>query len=352
MKDYYETLGIDKNASKDEIKKAFHKLAHKYHPDKNGGDDTKFKEVNEAYQTLSDDQKRAQYDQFGSAGPQGGFGGFDMGGFDFSGFQQGGFGGFDMGDIFGDIFRGGKSRTRRGADLQTKINIDFKESIFGVEREIKITKPSVCNDCEGSGATKGTEMETCSQCGGKGSVKNVQRTILGSIATNQTCSKCNGQGKIPKDPCKKCKGSGVVNEARTIKIAVPAGINHGETLRLAGMGEAISGGQAGDLYVIVSVSQDKKITRQRSDLFYTLPIKLTDALLGSEYKIQTLDGEIDVKIPAGTKVGDTVSLKGYGVPTGFGSKRGDFIINLDISLPNKLSKKAKDIIEELKKEGI
>lgn len=354
-KDYYNTLGVSKGASKDEIKKAFHKLAHKHHPDKSGGDDVKFKELNEAYQTLSDDQKRAQYDQFGQAGPNaggnGGYGGgFDPSGFDFS---QGGQGfGFDMGDIFGEMFGGGRqARARRGNDLQTSISIDFKDAIFGADKEIRVTKPSTCTTCKGDGAQPGTKLENCSVCDGKGTVRNIQRTILGSIATTQTCSKCHGRGKIPKEPCKTCKGTGVVNEARTIKIAVPAGIQHGETLRLGGMGEAISGGQSGDLYVRVSVAPHKTITRERADLISTLSIKLTDALLGAQYAVETLDGSIPVNVPAGTKVGDTVVLKNHGVPTG-PNKRGNFIIKLNITLPEKLSKKAKDIIEELKKEGI
>lgn len=354
MADYYETLGVKKGASKDEIKKAFHKLAHQYHPDKNKGDDKKFKEVNEAYQTLSDDTKRAQYDQFGSAGPNmggGGFGGgFDPSGFDFS---QGGQGfGFDMGDIFGEMFGGGRqSRARRGNDLQTRISIDFKESIFGVEKEIRVTKPSTCTTCKGDGAQPGSKLETCSKCDGKGSIRTVQRTILGSIATNQTCNKCFGKGKIPKDPCKICKGDGVVTEARTIKINVPSGIQNGETLRLSGMGEAISGGQSGDLYVQVAVAPHKTITRLGHDLVANHSIKLTDALLGAEHSIETLDGKIAFTIPSGTKVGDTVILKNHGVPTS-ASKRGNLIIKLNITLPEKLSKKAKDIIEELKKEGI
>lgn len=354
MADYYDTLGVKKGASKDEIKKAFHKLAHQYHPDKNKGDDKKFKEVNEAYQTLADDTKRAQYDQFGSAGPNmggGGFGGgFDPSGFDFS---QGGQGfGFDMGDIFGEMFGGGRqSRARRGNDLQTRISIDFKESIFGVEKEIRVTKPSTCTTCKGDGAQPGSKLETCSKCDGKGSIRTVQRTILGSIATNQTCNKCFGKGKIPKDPCKTCKGDGVVNEARTIKINVPSGIQNGETLRLSGMGEAISGGQSGDLYVQVAVAPHKSIARQGHDLVANHSIKLTDALLGAEHSIETLDGKIAFTIPSGTKVGDTVILKNHGVPTS-ASKRGNFIIKLNITLPEKLSKKAKDIIEELKKEGI
>ncbi len=359
-KDYYQVLGVEKGASKDDIKKAFHKLAHKYHPDKSSGDESKFKEVNEAYQVLSDDQKRAQYDQFGSAGPNtGGFGG-GTGGFDFNNFS-GGFGGFqqqdgtmefDLGDMFGDFFGGSRrSRQRRGNDLQTSISLDFKEAIFGAEKEIRITKPSTCTTCKGNGAKPGTELQTCSQCNGVGSVRNIQRTILGSIATNQTCDKCHGVGKIPKEPCVTCKGKGVVNEPRTIKINVPAGIQNGETLRLGGMGEAVSGGATGDLYVRVGVTPHKTIIRQNNDLVTTLKIKLTDALLGAQYAVETLDGQKMITVPAGTKVGDTVVLKGLGVPVGT-SKRGNFIIRLNISLPEKLSKRAKEIIEDLKNEGI
>ena len=353
-KDYYETLGVQKGASKDEIKKAFHKMAHKYHPDKTTGDEAKFKQVNEAYQVLSDDQKRAQYDQFGEAGPQAGFGGGQgFGGFDFGGFGQGqgGFE-FDLGDMFGDIFGGGRrNKQNRGADLQTNISIEFKDAIFGIERELRIKKPSTCTTCKGNGAKPGTELHTCSQCNGKGQVRNIQRTILGSIATNQICDKCHGVGKIPKSPCDTCRGKGVVNEERTIKLNVPAGIQNGETLRLAGMGEAVSGGQSGDLYVHVSVASHKSITRVQYDLVTTLPIKLTDALLGATYAVKTLDGMEQVSVPAGTKVGDTITLKHKGVPTS-SSKRGNFIIKLNIKLPEKLSKHAKEVIEELKKEGI
>lgn len=353
-KDYYETLGVQKGASKDDIKKAFHKMAHKYHPDKTTGDEAKFKEVNEAYQTLSDDTKRAQYDQFGSAGPQGGFGGGqDFGGFDFNGFGQGqgGFE-FDLGDMFGDIFGGGRrQRQSRGADLQTNISIEFKDAIFGVERELHIKKPSTCTTCKGNGAKPGTSLETCSQCNGKGQIRTVQRTILGSIATNQTCDKCHGAGKVPKEPCVTCKGKGVVNEERTIKLNIPAGIQHGETLRLSGMGEAIQGGTSGDLYVHVTVATHKSIVREHADLVTNLSIKLTDALLGATYAVETLDGTEQISIPTGTRVGDTITLKHKGVPTS-SSKRGNFIIKLDIKLPEKLSKHAKEVIEELKKEGI
>ncbi len=358
-KDYYKTLGIEKNASKDEIKKAFHKKAHEYHPDKKGGNEAKFKEVNEAYQTLSDDQKRASYDQFGSEGPQmGGFGGGTSGfdGFDFGnfsgGFNQGGNFEFDLGDMFGGMFGGGRSsRKPRGNDLQTSMTIDFKDSIFGVEKELKVTKPSTCNTCKGDGATPGTKLESCSTCNGAGVVRNIQRTILGSIATNQTCSKCNGSGKIPKDPCKTCHGTGVVRDTRTIKLAVPAGIQNGETLRLSGMGEAVQGGPSGDLYVRISVTPHRTIQRKGTDLYSTLDIKLTDALLGAQYSIETLDGQAPIVIPAGAKIGSTVVIKEKGVPMSK-SKRGNFIVQLNIKIPEKLSKESKQLIEELKKQGI
>ena len=353
-KDYYQILGISKGASKDEIKKAFHKLAHKHHPDKNGGDDANFKQVNEAYQVLSDDQKRAQYDQFGSAGPQMGGGGQGFGGgFDFSQFSQDGQGfGFDMGDIFGEMFGGGGSRrVRRGSDLQTSITISFKESIFGVEKELHVKKPSSCTHCKGTGAKAGTDLHTCSTCNGKGSVRTVQRTILGSIATNQVCDTCHGAGKIPKTPCDSCRGKGIINEQRTIKVAVPAGINNGETLKLTGMGEAIQGGQAGDLYVHISVTPHKTIRRSGSDLVSTLSIKLTDALLGATYTLETLDGTEQIVIPSGTAIGDAVILKGKGVPTG-SHRRGTFIVQLAITLPQKLSKHAREVVEQLQKEGL
>jgi molecular chaperone DnaJ len=258
-----------------------------------------------------------------------------------------------MGDIFGDIFGGGgrRAKNRRGADLQTSISLDFKESIFGADKEIRITKPSTCMTCKGDGAKPGTKLHTCDQCNGNGVVKSVQRTILGSIATTQICNKCDGTGKIPDEPCATCKGKGIVNEARTIKVSVPAGIQNGETLRLQSLGEAIKGAQSGDLYVRVSVTPHKSITRMGNDLTSTLAIKLTDALLGAEYAVETLDGSQPIHIPAGTKIGDTVTLKQHGVPTS-SSKRGNFVVKLKISLPEKLSKRAKEVIEELKKEGI
>ncbi len=355
-KNYYNILGIEKNASKDELKKAFHKMAHKYHPDKKEGDEAKFKEVNEAYQTLYDDNKRAQYDQFGSDGPQmGGFGGGQgFGGFDFGGFSQGQSDGsfeFDLGDMFGGMFGGGRVKQKRGSDLQTNISLDFKDAIFGVEKELKIKKPSVCNACRGDGAKLGTHLEICNQCNGKGSVRNIQRTIIGSIATNQVCDKCMGVGKIPKTKCEACHGKGVVNETRTIKVNIPSGIQNGETLRLAGMGEAIQGGTSGDLYVHIGVSTHKSIQRHGNDLVTNLSIKLTDALLGAEYAVETLDGSLSITVPAGTRVGENIIIKNKGVPIN-SNKRGNFVVKLDIKLPEKLSREAKEIIEELKKQGI
>jgi molecular chaperone DnaJ len=359
-KDYYELLGVSKNASKDEIKKAFHKMAHTYHPDKKGGDAEKFKEINQAYQTLSDDGKRAQYDQFGADGPQmGGFGGGQgggFGGFDFGGFSQGqGTGGFefDLGDMFGEMFGGG-SRKRgkpRGQDLQTTISLSFKEAIFGVEKEITVKKPSFCTTCEGTGGAKGTKMETCSTCSGSGTIRSVQRTILGNIATTSVCTTCFGAGSIPKEKCSSCRGSGVVNESRTLKVTIPAGVSHGETLRVTGMGEAVRGGTAGDLYVRLTVASHKSITREGNDLVSNLHIKLSDALLGAAYDIETLDGVERVEVPAHAKIGSSVVLKEKGVPVSK-SKRGNFTVRLHIVMPEKLSKEAKKLIEELKKEGL
>jgi molecular chaperone DnaJ len=351
-KDYYNMLEVDKTASKDEIKKAFHKKAHQYHPDKKGGDEAKFKEVNEAYQTLSDDAKRASYDQFGSGGPQG-FGGGQSSGFDGFDFGGGGNGSFefDMGDMFGSMFGGGRARKPRGNDLQTNMTIDFKESVFGVEKELKVTKPSTCTVCKGDGATPGTKLHECDKCQGAGTIRSVQRTIIGQIATNVVCDKCMGAGKIPQDPCKTCRGTGVVRDTRTIKLSVPAGIQNGETLRVTGMGEAIQGGASGDLYVHITVSPHKTIKRQGYDLYTSLDIKLTDALLGTQYTLETLDGAVKVSVPSGAHLGSTVTIKEKGVPSGR-SKRGNFVVQLNIKLPEKLNKESRALVEELKKQGI
>lgn len=364
-KDYYETLGINKSATKDEIKKAFHKMAHKYHPDKNKGDDSKFKEVNEAYQTLSDDKKRAQYDQFGAnyqnmggGGYGGGFGGQGgFGGFDFSGFQNGGNVEFDMGDlgdIFGDFFGGGMSRRggqqARGRDISTEIDITFEESIFGVKRNILITKQSKCGVCSGTGGKPGTKMDTCKTCNGQGKVREVKRSILGTFESVRACEHCHGKGKIPNEKCTECKGAGVHKKDEEISLNVPAGINNGETLRMTGMGEAIAHGQTGDLYIKIRVRPHHTFTRDGNNLMMDLPIKLSDAILGFKYKLKTLDGEMEVTIPEGVHHGELLRVRGKGMPQN--GKHGDIILRIQIKMPTKLSKKAKDLVEKLKEEGM
>lgn len=358
-KDYYEVLGVPKGANKDEIKKAFHKLAHKYHPDKKDGDENKFKEVNEAYQVLSDEKKRAEYDTYGQtfngAGP--GAGGF--GGFDFSGFQQqGGFGQQfdfgDIGDIFSEFFGGGMGGGRgkpRGSDISTEITVPFAESIFGSERTLVITKTSECETCHGSGAKTGAETVTCDKCNGKGQVRETKRSILGSFTAVQMCSKCHGAGKVPKEVCGTCKGLGVHRREEKIHVVIPAGIENGEMIRLSGMGEAAPHGTKGDLYIKVRVERHKTIAREGANLVANLSIRLSDALLGAEYEIETLDGPTPISIPAGATFGEVLRVKGKGVPTGKHT-RGDFLVKLDIELPKKMSHKAKKLVEELKEEGI
>jgi len=359
-KDYYETLGVPKGASKDEIKKAFYKLAHKYHPDKKEGDEKKFKQVNEAYQVLSDDSKRSKYDQFGSGFEnmgQGGFNGSQQGfeGFDFSGFQQGGGAEFDFGnlnDIFSDFFGGGgRQQARRGRDISTEIQISFQDAIFGINRKILITKTSNCLTCKGSGAKAGSGMMTCKTCNGQGQVRESKRTIFGNIASTKVCDVCMGAGEVPKEPCETCKGKGVLRREEEVSIAIPAGIRDGEMVRMTGYGEAISGGTAGDLYIKINVAPHAMFKRDGNDLVMNLDLKLSDALLGMEYPIKTLDGEIKVTIPEGVSINEILRVKGKGVPSSK-SKRGDLLIKLNIKLPAKISRKSRELIEELKKEGI
>ena len=359
-KDYYKTLGVEKNASKEEIKKAFHKLAHTHHPDKNNGNDTKFKEVNEAYQVLSDDKKRASFDQFGNAdGPQGfgggGFGGTGgFGGFDFSQGQPGmGFDMGDLGDIFGDFFGGGRGRSKihKGRDLQTDITLTFEEAIFGIEKKINVNKQSTCGVCGGNGAKVGTKMDTCKTCGGQGQVREVRRSILGNFESVKTCETCFGSGKIPTQKCSECRGSGIVKKNEEISVQIPSGVNNGESLRVHGKGEAIQGGESGDLYIKLSVKSHPLYTREGQNLMMDLKIKLTDALLGMTYDLKTLDGKnMEVKVPEGINHKDMLRVKGQGVPNGH--NRGDIIIRINIDTSKKLSKKSKELIEELKKEGL
>ena len=362
-KDYYNTLGISKNASKNEIKKAFYKLAQKYHPDKKGGDEKKFKQVNEAYQVLSDDAKRSKYDQFGSSfdnmgqgyGANTGQSGF--GGFDFSGFQNDS-AEFDFGnlnDIFSDFFTGGmgrsKTQARRGRDISTEIQISFSDAIFGINRKILITKISSCPTCNASGAKPDTRMETCKYCNGQGKIHEAKRTILGTISSTKICEECLGSGQVPKEKCETCKGKGVFRREKEISINIPAGIRDGEMIRMTGEGEAIAKGTPGDLYIKINVAIHPIFKREGNNLIMNLDLKLTDALLGTKYSIKTLDGNIEVKIPEGVSINEILRIKGHGVPISK-SKRGDLLIKLNIKLPRKLSHKSKEIIEQLKKEGI
>jgi molecular chaperone DnaJ len=364
-KDYYEILGVPKSASGEEIKKAFRSLAHKYHPDKKGGDDKKFKEVSEAYSVLSDEKRRAEYDTYGQTFNQGGAGpgGFnpqDFAGFDFSNFA--GFGGrgaegqgveFDLGDLFGDFFGGGRrSQTKRGRDISIDVELPFAEAIFGTERKILLNKSSVCGECKGNGARPGTEMILCAVCNGKGKIRETKRSFIGSFSTVRACDSCNGLGKVPREKCHTCKGSGVLRREQEISVVIPAGIEDGEMIRLSGGGEAVPhGGVPGDLYIKVHVKKHHLFKKEGVNLVTDLNIKLSSALLGEEYALQTLDGEIKVKIPEGVSIGEVLRVKGNGVPYEKG-KRGDLLIRLSIKLPNKLSREARRIVEELKREGI
>lgn len=357
-KDYYETLGVAKGASKEEIKKAFHKAAHKYHPDKNKGDDAKFKEVNEAYQVLSDEKKRAQYDQFGSAGPQGGFGGFDpsgMGGFDFSGFQNGqGFDMGDLGDIFSDFFGGGRAQARqnRGRDISTEISVPFKDSVFGTTRRIAITKIGTCETCHATGGKPGSKQISCGQCGGKGQIRETKRSILGSFVQTRVCEVCMGTGTVPSEPCATCKGAGVKRKEEEIEVMIPAGIQSGETLQMTGAGEAVRMGQAGDLFIRVRVEPHKVFRRDGQNLLMDMEIKLTEALLGADREIETLDGKVTVAIPEGIQSGTTLRVKDRGVPAQRGHRKGDIMIKVTVKIPAKLSRASKEAIKTLEEEGL
>lgn len=362
MKDYYKILGVDKSASKEDIKKAFRKLAHQHHPDKNSGNDEsskKFKEASEAYSVLSDDQKRKQYDTFGSAGPgAGGFGGFnpnDFGGFDFSGFQNGQNGvEFDLGDLFGDFFGGGRSRNPRqqkGRDITMDIKISFEESVFGVEKDILLTKTSACLTCSGSGATPGTGFDTCQTCNGKGKINETRRSFIGVFSTTRACHVCHGGGKVPKEKCSTCGGEGVVERQQEITAKIPSGIEDGEIVRLGGMGEAVPHGIPGDLYLRIHIKPHQSISKEGPHLTTEMPIKLTQAIAGAEVMLKTLDGDIVLKIPEGSNNGDILRLKGKGVPDQRGN-RGDFLIRLKVTMPRKLSKESKKAIDILKQEGI
>jgi len=368
-KDYYKILGVEKSASQDEIKKAFHKLAHKYHPDKEGGDEAKFKEVNEAFQVVGNQEKRKKYDQFGSDfEQQGGFGGGASwedfmraargqgGGFQNVNFD---FGGFDMGDIFGDIFgfgrassagRGRKGRVR-GNDIQIDIQLDFKEAVFGTEKEIRLMKNNSCDVCSGSGIEPGSKMHHCDECGGRGQVTRVQRTILGAMQTVTACPKCGGRGEIPEKRCKHCGGDGIVRSESNYKIKIPPGIDNGESIRLVGKGESAgAGGENGDLYVRVHVKEDKNFQRDGENIYTDLHLSFPQAVLGDKVEIDTLDGLKKIVIPEGTQSHQQIRLKGLGVPHLRGLGRGDHYVKVIVDVPKRISRSGRKLLDELRGE--
>ncbi len=358
-RDYYELLGVQKNSTKEDIKKAFHKLAHKFHPDKKEGDADKFKEVSEAYSILSDDKKRAEYDSYGrvfggGGAPGGGAGGFNTAGFDFSQFQDAfNQGGFDMGDIFSDFFTGGGSSRgqSRGRDISIDLEISFRDSVFGVKRTVLLAKTGLCDTCKGTGGAKGSELVTCTHCNGQGKVHETSNSFFGTVTMVQPCKHCKGKGKTPKEKCSTCRGEGIYKKQEEIEINVPAGIDGGEMIRLTGVGEAVADGTAGDLYVKVHVQPDTRFKKDGPNLVTDLSVKLSDALLGSSYKIETLDGPEVLDIPQGVTHGETIQIKGKGVPMARG-KRGDLYVRVKITLPSKLSKSARGLVEKLREEGI
>ena len=354
-KDYYKMLGVEKVATQEDIKKAFRKKAHQYHPDKQGGDEQKFKEVNEAYQVLGDKQKRSQYDQFGTAfqGGQdpGAYGGF-QGGSGFSVNMD------DLGDIFegfGDIFGFGSSRSRgaqtsrrRGRDIQTFLTIEFSEAVFGIEREVNLEKNITCDRCKGNSAEPGSKIETCKACGGSGQTARMQRTILGDMQVQTTCTECKGEGKTYSKLCVKCSGSGVVKEKTNLKVNIPAGIDNNETIRLSGQGEAgEKGAPAGDLFIKIRVKEDKRFERDGDIIQSSVRISVKQAALGDKIEIISVDGPIKLKIPAGTQSGTVFKLRNKGVPSLNGGRRGDHLVTVKVDIPKRLNRKQRQLLEDL-----
>lgn len=351
-RDYYEVLGVDKNADEATIKKAYRELAKKYHPDMNPGNkdaEAKFKEASEAYAVLSDPEKRRQYDQFGHAafdqsmggGGAGGFGGFD-------------FGGFDFGDIFGDLFGMGRGRGRasngpiRGANVRASVRVTFEEAVFGTEKQIELNLKDECATCHGTGAKPGSEITNCTRCGGTGQVVYTQQSILGTIQNVQTCPDCRGTGKIIKEKCPDCYGSGYISRRQKVAVTVPAGIDDGQSIRMRGKGEpGENGGERGDLLVEIVVSRHPIFRRQDTDLYSTMPISFADAALGGEIRIKTIDGEVLYNVKPGTQTDTRIRLKGKGVPLLRNkNSRGDHYVTLVVSVPEKLNAEQKAALRE------
>ena len=343
--EYYDRLGVSKDASQDEIKRAYRKMSKKYHPDinKEPGAEEKYKEVQEAYETLSDDQKRAAYDQYGPDGAngfggQGGFGGFDGGA---------GFGGFE--DIFSSFFGGGATRNpnapRQGDDLQYRVNLSFEEAIFGAEKEVHYNREATCKTCSGSGAKPGTSPVTCGRCHGQGVINVDTQTPLGMMRRQVTCDVCHGTGQEIKEPCQTCHGTGHEKQSHKVSVKIPAGVETGQQIRLAGQGEAgFNGGPYGDLFVIINVNPSDKFTRDGSTIYYTLNISFVQAALGDTVEVPTVHGNVEMTIPAGTQTGKTLRLKGKGAPRLRGGSQGDQHVTVKIVTPTKLNDAQKEAL--------
>jgi molecular chaperone DnaJ len=350
-RDYYEVLGVHRNASEAEIKKAFRRLAIQHHPDKNPGDkmaEERFKEITEAYEVLSDAQKRAQYDQFGHAGVSGA-GGF--GGAGFGGFGAGTPFGDIFSDIFGDIFGGGTGRSRtqgrRGDDLLYNLEVSFEEAAFGVDKKIEVPFARRCAACNGSGARPGTEPKACPACRGAGQVRYQQ----GFFSVSKTCGQCNGEGKVVDDPCPECRGKGSVKDTKTLSVKVPAGVETGSRLKLTGEGGQGKGGPNGDLYVAINVREHPLFQREDNNVICEFPISFIQAALGCEVEVPTLDGKVAMKIPEGTQSGKVYRLRGKGIPSLQGYGRGDQLVVIRVETPTNLNKRQKELLEEFAKIG-
>jgi molecular chaperone DnaJ len=351
-RDYYEVLGVSKTASPDEIKKAFRKAAVKHHPDKEGGDETKFKEINEAYEVLKDQQKRQRYDQFGHAGVGGNAGAGGYGGNPFEGFGSQGsqfdFGGEDLGDIFGQFFGGGgrqqRQEARRGRDVETSLNLTFEQAVFGVEETMNLEMEDECSHCHGTTVEPGHSMKTCPTCKGAGQQTRTMNTIFGQIQQAVTCETCRGRGKVPEKVCTVCHGKGTQRRKQTVKLKVPAGIDDGATIRLKERGEAIGGGSRGDLYVHIRVKAHKKFTREGDIILSEEHVSMIDAALGTEITVATVDGDVRMKVPAGTQSGTDFKLSSHGVPHLRGSSRGAHIVSIIVDTPTKLTKKQRELL--------
>ncbi len=359
-KDYYEILGVSKDASDDELKRAYRKLAKKYHPDANTGDnkaqaEAKFKEVNEAYSVLSDSTKRAQYDRFGSNFEQAGFGGASGaygGGFDFSGFSGMGVD-IDLDDILGSVFGGGfgssarKNGPAKGADLRYNMSISFEEAAFGTTKDINITRHENCDICHGTGAKPGTLKVTCDKCGGKGKIQVTQNTIMGAFATVKTCDKCGGEGKITPNPCEKCGGKGQVRKTKKITVNIPAGIDNGQAVSLRGEGDVgKKGGPSGDIFVVVNVAPHKIFRRNGFDIYANIKVPYTKMVLGGTVKVPTLENDEELNIPAGTQAGSKFKIRDKGIPNIHGRGRGYIEYSVDVDIPKKVTDEQRRILTE------